>query len=288
MFEAMLLGTGMGRPDPKRFAPSNLLWFRDRPVLVDCGPGVTFRLRSAGVRPSQIGNVFVTHFHADHFFEFPWLNKYTIIMGNVDEAIKERGNMRFHGPPGSHRILKQLDESGDQMDDIAALGGYDKVREFMTPEIEEIYNGWTLDYGSWKVRASLVDHGDCKLPCFAFRFESGSKSVVFTGDTVGCENLTQLAKGADVMVHECNFPEEEVEARKRLGLAWWIHSTPTMAGEHAQAARVKKLVLNHFVGWDDFSPNKDPYDWEKIAPPRVKEHFDGEVILGEDLMKIEI
>ncbi|HZW58367.1 MAG TPA: MBL fold metallo-hydrolase [Nitrososphaerales archaeon] len=285
MFEAILLGTGDGKADPKRFAPSNVVFVNDNPVLVDAGPGVNYQLRKAGLRPGEIKQLFLTHFHADHFYGYPWL-LYEPIVAETDF---ERGVLKFYGPPGARRKLRALNDAFEPGIDIAAIAGYGTIEKYFEPEVTEIYNGWTLDLeAGCKVRACLGDHGECKLPCFCFRFETGSKSIVFTGDTVGCENLIELARGADVLVHECNFPEEEVATRRKLGFAWWIHSTPTMAGKLAKAAGVKKLVLNHFVGWNDFTPNKDPYDWEKIAPPRVKENFDGELILGEDLMKIEI
>ena len=55
----------------------------------------------------------------------------------------------------------------------------------------------------------------------------------------------------------------------------------------ARKAGVKKLVLNHFAGLERFFPGKERYEWEKIAPPLIAENFDKEVIVGQDLMKIE-
>jgi len=111
---------------------------------------------------------------------------------------------------------------------------------------------------------------------------------VFSGDTIPNENLIELAKGADVLVHECTLPDSEIEIRKRLGLAWNIHSTPRGVGEVAKKANVKKLVLNHFAGWNAFSPGKERYEWDKIAPALIAENYDREIVIGQDLMKIEI
>ena len=65
--KAMLLGTGAGRADPKRFSPANLVWLGEEPVLVDCGNGALLRMREAGVYPAAIKHVFLTHLHYDHY-----------------------------------------------------------------------------------------------------------------------------------------------------------------------------------------------------------------------------
>jgi ribonuclease BN (tRNA processing enzyme) len=135
----------------------------------------------------------------------------------------------------------------------------------------------------------MVDHGIVKLPCFAFRFEtSEGSSAVFSGDTVPCDAMVELAEGVDLLVHECNFPDEEVETRKQLGYAWYIHSTPKGVAEVARRAAPTRLALNHFVGWNDFSEEHEAYVWEEIAPPVVQPAFDGELIIGHDLLSLEI
>ncbi len=284
MVELMLLGTGAGKADPTRFQPSNLIWIDGKPVVIDCGNGSVLRMKQADAPASETKTLFLTHLHYDHYADYPMF----VIEPLIGNAAFDRGHAVVYGPPGTKRLVSNFMTTYDvEMDSYAGLQGYEKVREMMQANISEIFEGWNIELGDCKIRATMVDHGIVRLPCFAYRFDFGGKSVVFSGDTIPNENLISLAKGADVLVHECTLPDSEVEVRKKLGLAWKIHSTPRQVGEVARKAGVKKLVLNHFAGWNAFSPGKERYEWEKIAPPLIAENFDKEVIVGQDLMKLE-
>jgi ribonuclease Z len=284
LVEAVLLGTGAGKADPTRFQPSNLIWIDGEPVAVDCGNGSVLRMKQAGAPACEIKTLFITHLHYDHYSDYPSF----IIEPLIGNAAFDRGHPVVFGPPGAKRLVSNFIQTYDiEIDSYAGLQGYEKVRELMHANVLEIHEGWARKFTDCSVKATMVDHGIVMLPCFAYRFDFGGKSIVFSGDTVPNENLIQLARGTDVLVHECTLPDSEVETRRRLGIAWRIHSTPRQVGEVAKKAGVKKLVLNHFAGWNAFSPGKERYEWEKIAPPLVAENFDGEIIVGEDLMKIE-
>ena len=283
--QLILLGTGNGKADPKRFGPSNVLWIENEPILIDCGNGALMRLREAGIPPGDIKTVIFTHLHFDHYCDYPYL----MIEPLIGEAAFSRGNLMVYGPPGTERLVMNFEKTYDyELDSYAYLEGYERVREMAHAEVTEIYHGWKMKLLSSEISATLVDHGDVKIPSFAYRIDANGKSVVFSGDTVPCKALVELAKGADVLVHECNFPDAEVDTRKKLGYAWYIHSTPTQVGKVAKASGVKKLILNHLVGWNDFSPQHEPYDWHRIAPLAISQDFDGEIIVGEDLLKIDI
>ena len=284
MVEFTLLGTGAGKADPTRFQPSNLIWIDGKPAVIDCGNGSVLRMKAAHAQASEIQTLFLTHLHYDHYADYPMF----VIEPLIGNAAFDRGHPIVYGPPGTKRLVSNFMITYDvEMDSYAGLQGYERVRDMMQANISEIFEGWNIRLGACKIRATMVDHGIVRLPCFAYRFDFGGKSVVFSGDTIPNDNLIALAKDADVLVHECTLPDAEVETRKRLGLAWKIHSTPRQVGEVARKAGVKKLVLNHFAGWNAFSPGKERYEWDKIAPPLIAENFDGECIVGEDLMKVE-
>lgn len=284
MTRVILLGTGNGKADPNRFSPSSLIWLDSEPVLVDCGNGALLRMREAGVAPSEIRRVFLTHLHFDHYSDYPYL----MIEPLVGEGAFDRGQVIVYGPPGTERLVRHFEETYDvELDGYAALKGYERVRDQMRAKVIEIYEGWSTDLLGWKVSATMVDHGVVKLPCFAFKFTSPEQeTVVFSGDTVPCDAVAEFAKGVDLLVHECNFPDEEVETRKKLGIAWYIHSTPSGVARIAHQANPKRLALNHFVGWNDFSADHEAYLWDEIAPPAISSAFDGELILGQDMLEL--
>ncbi len=91
-----------------------------------------------------------------------------------------------------------------------------------------------------------------------------------------------------MLVYESTLPEQEVELRKQHGFAWYIHSTPRHAGLVARDAEVGSLVLNHFAAWNSFVETRDVYDWNELAPPSVRAEYDGKLIVGHDLLEIEL
>jgi ribonuclease Z len=283
---ALLLGTGAGKADPTRFSPANVVWLGDEPVLVDCGNGALLRLRAAGIYPSQIHRVFLTHLHYDHYADYPYL----MIEPLIGEAAFERGRLEVIGPPGTARLVRNIEAAYDvEIDSYAYLPGYERTRELCRARVTEAYHGWQTEIAGWRITVGQVDHGIVEIPSFGYRFESPEgRSIVFSGDTVPCHGIVELARDTDVLVHESTLPDSEVEVRKQRGFAWRIHSTPGDAGRVAHEAGVRRLVLNHFAAWNSFEPGRPVYDWQRIAPPAVRNHFDGQLVLGEDLMEVVI
>jgi ribonuclease BN (tRNA processing enzyme) len=137
-----------------------------------------------------------------------------------------------------------------------------------------------------KVTAILVQHAPV-FPAFGFRFDTDSGSVTFSGDTGPSENLVELAKGSDILVHEAiaaqwvaqRHPEPrdaaaEAEYQHLIG----AHTTIEDIGGIAEQAGVKKLVLNHLV----------PGNWPVEEWQKAGSGFSGELVIGEDLDAIAI
>ncbi|CAB3803704.1 Ribonuclease BN [Paraburkholderia caffeinitolerans] len=134
------------------------------------------------------------------------------------------------------------------------------------------------------VSAILVNHRPM-FPAFAFRFESADGVIVFSGDTTKCDNLVELAKGADILVHEAIdldwatslFPQPlSLAHAAKLRHLKQGHTEATKLGEIASAAEVKTLVLSH------------------LAPPTLPESkwlsqihgFDGRIVVGKPHLMI--
>jgi ribonuclease BN (tRNA processing enzyme) len=135
------------------------------------------------------------------------------------------------------------------------------------------------------VTATLVNHGPV-YPCLAYRFDTADGSVVFSGDTgFPCNNLVQLAFNADILVHEVIdpvfidnlFPKPLSPGNQAL--KYHLESAHTAiadVGRQATDANVRTLVLNHIV------PGNTPVERLRMAG----EHFNGRLIIGEDLKSI--
>lgn len=139
-----------------------------------------------------------------------------------------------------------------------------------------------LDDNGVRVTAILVQHAPV-FPAFAFRFDTPSGSVVFSGDTGPCDNVVRLARGADYLVHEvidlgfiadrvANLPNRD----NIVNHLTESHTSPEDAGRIAARAGVKNLVLSHLVPGDSEIAEST---WEE----RAGGEFTGNVICGVDL-----
>lgn len=137
-----------------------------------------------------------------------------------------------------------------------------------------------------RVSAILVHHPPL-FPAFAYRFDTADGSVVLSGDTTPSANLIALARGADILVHEVYTDEpaggrddgpptrESVRRRQHLVSS---HTPLSDVGAVAAQAGVQTLVLTHSIPGDDTKPDEH---WLRGVMD-----FDGEVIVGEDLMEL--
>jgi len=146
-----------------------------------------------------------------------------------------------------------------------------------------------------RVTAVLVRHAPV-FPAFAYRFDTPGGSVVFSGDTAPCPNLVRLARSADVLVHEV-FDDGEMapgrtepdaeegddaswEAQRRWHHMVTSHTPLSEVGKVAAEAGARRLVLTHFIPGDDTLPDEH---WVKGVTG-----FDGEVVVGRDLMELTL
>ena len=136
-----------------------------------------------------------------------------------------------------------------------------------------------------KVTAVLVDHPPVE-PSLAFRFDTPDRSVVFSGDTAPCDALVELAKGADVLVHEALFTpllDQELKVvpnASRLKAHLLASHTPVEAlGPLAERAEVGQLVLTHLVpGGEQIT--------DAMWLEEASKGYSGTVTVGTDMMEL--
>jgi ribonuclease Z len=256
----LFAGTAGSVPTARRGLPAILLRAGGDRILIDCGEGTQQQLlRSVGL--PELDAVFITHFHLDH-----WLGLVGMLK-TFDLRARERA-LTIHGPPGLHRLFEMLrpliGRTGYPLS-LAELDRHDEVRfgsytlsAFPVKHRVEAYGYAFVEDdrpGRFDVDAARA-LGITDPPDFG-RLQRGEtvrdvrpeqvmgqprpgRRIVFSGDTAPCQAVEAFAAGADLLIHEATFLEDE-RARARDT----SHSTARQAAELAGDAGVRMLALTH-------------------------------------------
>ena len=251
-----ILGSGSFISDTERLSPGYLLQSNDKNILVDCGAGTMLQLAKLGIGIKDIDYIFVTHFHSDHIGELvPITMRYKLLLSLYEPDIQK--TIKVIGPKNTDQCLKDLYFAHRHK--IA----WD-LRGIEISEIEE-----KTKYDSFAVTPFEVNH--IGVEAVAYRFEIEDKIIVFSGDTISCEGIETASNDAGLLVCDCITPDAP-------DLAKGAHLTSLQVGELCQKSHVKKVVLSHIM----------PISYNRDLVTDVKKSFNGEVILAEDLMEINL
>jgi len=228
---------------------------RDKFLVFDSGAGTMHKLLENGVEIFDVSFVFYSHFHPDHTAElvpFLFANKYP-------DGSRRKIPLTLMAGKGFATFYNNLKN---------VYGHWIELAPGLLTIVELDNTGYDMrEFDDFKVESFPVDHNPESI---AYRItSSGGISIVYSGDTDFSENLVTLSKDADLLICESALPDE----LKVKG-----HLTPSLAGEIADRANVRKLVLTHFY------PECDHVDIEK----ECRKTYSGPLLLAEDLMQINL
>lgn len=318
-----LLGTSGGPPpDYGRTGIASALTVDGRTYLVDAGRSAVTQYLRSGLEFKSLDSIFITHLHADHIADY---YNFFLLGGNVtnDSGDNLTGPVHVFGPgsagalpppvspgaptvnpqdptPGITELTQRLTEGYayshnifiretgvrdvDTLTDVHDIALPAVGANALGPTAPPMRPFTVTEDDRVKVTAILVPHGPV-FPSFAYRFDTDQGSVVFSGDTGPSENVVTLATGADILVHEViNLPFYEKTGVPPALLKHFAdaHTPDDKVGELAQRAGVSTLVLSHLV------PSNPQWVSDEQYTRNAKAGFDGDVIVGTDLMKIPI
>ena len=275
IFRVTLLGTGAPPPVLNRFGPSTLVEAGRKKFIFDAGRGAMQRLHQLGIPFADISGIFLTHHHSDHVVGFPdlWLT------GWIGRPWGKRNvPLPVWGPEGTKEMMEYLPK---------AFAVDIRVRSHNYPEEgikllpTEITEGSVFDQDGVKVTAFKVDHFAEKLPAYGYRIDYRGRSAVLSGDTTYNENLIEHARGADLLVHEVTAATvstaENAAQLKRISAN---HTTPEQAAVVFSRAQPKLAVYNHLLLFGGAKADD--------LIPATRKNYSGPLLVGEDLMQIEI
>jgi ribonuclease Z len=261
------LGTSASRPTVERSVSALAVIREGETMLVDCGEGTQRQMMRYGIGFS-LSDIFFTHYHADHVIGVIGLLRTLALQGRTDA-------MRLWGPPGGERVLgravsfgfdrlsfpveitelapdARLQRNGYEIRAFPASHGPTKAIGFAFVEEErkgrfdpeEAARLGVPEGPLWgqlhRGMAVTLPDGRTVSPETIVGDRRPGRRLVVTGDTRPCEATIEAARGADLLVHEATFGEEEADRARETG-----HSTAREAAEVAKAAGVRRLALTH-------------------------------------------
>ena len=266
MMQVTFLGTSAALPTVDRNVSGLMVQREGELLMFDCGEG-TQRQMMRYTSGFAVEDIFITHYHSDHILGIPGLLRTMGLQGRT-------APVRLHGPRGAQRHLGPLITLGMErpkfpveivelrVDEILNRGEYDIVVG------EASHKGECFSYAiverdrlgrfdperartlgipegpMWgkihKGEPVILPDGSIIEPDRLVGPPRAGRRLVISGDTSPSRAVQQLATGADLLIHEATFGEDEADRARETG-----HSTARDAAVIARDAGVKKLVLTH-------------------------------------------
>lgn len=298
MLTLTFLGTSAARPTVERGVSAIALQREGETLLFECGEGTQRQMMRYGVS-FTLSEIFISHFHADHFLGITGLLRTFGLQGREEP-------LDLYGPKGARRILGQTVELGVErvpfdvrIHEVKAgdvlqrseydlevidvehgrgavgfalreherLGRFDpgKARELGVPEGPlwgKLHRGETVEFDERREDGTTARRrvGPDQLVGAA----RPGRLVVYSGDTRPCKTLVDAAQGADVLIHEATFGDEEKERAKET-----LHTTALEAGQIALAAGARQLILTHLSARYSAAPGVLRDEARQVFPETV-------------------
>jgi ribonuclease BN (tRNA processing enzyme) len=293
----LLLGT-QGGPgiNLSRGEAGNAVIVDGQPYVVDCGYGTLRALVQSGIRPAEVANIWLTHLHNDHTTDVAAILSHQMTGGRPPSTT-------VFGPFGTADLVKGA---------IAFFKGDVEIRivdEGRAVRPDSLFKGRDLEasatpievYRDERVTVKAVENthfperAKARMPyrSLAYRFDTATRSIVFSGDTAPSAGLVELARNADLLVCEAmdvaqharlaEQARQAIAAGNENSVARHVaetHSTTEDVGKMAAEAKVKTVVLSHLLpGGNNDLPETAYID-------AVRKYFNGQVIVGRDGLRL--
>ena len=300
VLKLVFLGTGGSIPTPRRGLPAIALKRGRELILLDCAEGTQRQMTIAKLSPLKLDAIFITHLHGDHFLGLAGLVQ---TMSLQDRTRKlgvfcprgegERIETFLRVPQYTLTFEVEVGElkAGDEL----RRDGYSILTSDVDHQVPSLAYALVEDERPGKFYPErAIALGVKPGPDFS-RLKSGGsiklrdgriveprqvmgpprpgRKIVYVGDTRPCDQVVELSRDADLLIHDCTLDDELAGKAAESS-----HSTPSEAAEVAKRANVKQLVLIHV------SPR---YKSDDVLLKQAKKIFPN-TIVAHDLMEIEI
>jgi ribonuclease Z len=269
-FDINILGCGSATPSLRHLPSAQVIDFRDKLFMIDCGEGAQLQMRRMKLKFSRLNHIFISHLHGDHFLGLPGLLS-TLALHEVG------GSVTIHTFPEGIDILQRL------MRVFCHETSFEIIYHPISPDGGEVI----VDDKSLTVETFKLYH---RVPCVGFIFREKPKarhlkgdmvkflnipirmlpeikagadyvtedgrvftndrlttpadpvmSYAYCSDTIYSPKVIEAIKGVHTIYHESTYGDDKAHLAKQRG-----HSTARQAGQVAAAAGVEQLIIGHY------------------------------------------
>lgn len=301
-FTVHYLGCGSASPSERHLPSCQVVDFRDKLLMIDCGEGAQLQFRRAHLKFARLSHIFVSHLHGDHFLGLPGLLS-TLSMLEVEGTVTVhifregldilRRILNVFCPDRSYNLVYAPIEHGgglvldDKSLTVEAFPLYHRV-----PAVGFIFRekpkprriiGDMVEYHKVPVyqRAALKEGADFITPEGQIIENSRltldplpSGSYAYCSDTRFDPRVAEAVSGVDTLYHESTYLKDNEQKAAPRG-----HSTAAEAGTIATMAGAKRLVLGHY---------SKSYNDDSLFEAEAATTFKGDIIAAREGLKIDI
>lgn len=301
-FQIDILGCGSATPTVRHQPSCQVIDFRDRLMMVDCGEGAQLQFRRMKLKFARLNHIFISHLHGDHFLGLPGLLSTlalhdtggTIVVHTFREGIDIlRRIMGVFCRETSFDIVYDEIEPAravivdDKAFTVETFPLYHKVpavgflfREKAKPrhingEMVRFFNVPVSQMQAIRAGADFVaDDGRVIANARLTTDPEPAVSYAYCSDTMFNPRLAEDIAGVDTLFHEATYLTYNLPMAAPRG-----HSTAAQAGEIATMAGAKRLILGHY---------SQRYDDDALFAAEAATTFAGEIIAAREGMKIDL
>lgn len=269
-FQVTILGSNSAQPTPKRFSSAQVINFREKLFLLDCGEGTQIQLRRYNQKFTRINHIFITHLHGDHMLGLPGLISTFNLMGR-------RERLHIYAHKDLEKILQPIldfvmhksmfeivyhiidhrkeeliyEDKGITVHTIplkhsAPTVGFlfqEKAKEYnIKKEMIKAYEIGLRDILKIKQGEDYITEEGKIIPNERLAIApQAPRSYAYITDTAYKPKIAELMQNVSTLYHEATFADEAT-----LRISKTLHSTGGQAAMIAKACNAKQLLIGHF------------------------------------------
>ena len=291
------LGTSAMVPTKERNHSGVFIRYKNEGFLVDCGENIQRQFKIAGIKPTKITKILITHWHGDHVFGLPG-------MLQTLASLEYTNTLEIYGPKGTKKNIENMFKAFIFDREMKIKVNDIKKRKFFENEnyyLEALpleHNIPCIGYSLVEKDKRRIDKSKLKLLKIAegpklknlqlgksvtidgkkikpeqVTYVVKGRKITCLGDTAKCDNCVKLGEDATILISESTYANKLQEKAEE-----YKHMTAGDASEIANLANVKKLVLTHF---------SQRYKTTEEILEDAKTTFDN-VVCAYDFMKINL